>query len=77
LKILITGTSGFVGSHLIEKWKDTHTLFGLERSHTHREGLSQVYTWDELEKIPEVHCIIHLAGKAHDTKHITDEHIYN
>ena len=48
-----------------------HTVFfGLSRAEGIMAGVEKNYTWDDLKrgKLPEVDAIIHLAGKAHDTK---------
>ena len=41
-------------------------------------GVIKTYSWNELEKrsIPEVDAIIHLAGKAHDTKNQSKAQVY-
>jgi len=36
----------------------------------------KTYTWAELEIIPGVDVVIHLAGKAHDTKNQTNAQVY-
>jgi len=33
-----------------------------------KDGIVKTYGWNELNDIPPIDCIIHLAGKAHDTK---------
>jgi hypothetical protein len=33
-----------------------------------KEGVIKTFSWNELDRFPEVDTIIHLAGKAHDTK---------
>ena len=35
--------------------------------------MEKTYSWDELKDIPPVDCVIHLAGKAHDTKNIPEK----
>lgn len=66
-KVLITGSNGFVGSNLVEDLKGRYQVFGLVR---HKSAVSsdELFKWDQLDKVPEVDHIIHLAGKAHDTK---------
>lgn len=66
--ILITGINGFVGSNFTQKWSNNHTLYGIDIRQPNVEGVVQTYSWDELQDIPNVDTIIHLAGKAHDTK---------
>ena len=76
MKILITGVHGFVGSNLVEALKGEHTIYGLDIIAPEKEGVVKTYSWDDLsnenenqnEKIPDIDAIIHLAGKAHDTK---------
>lgn len=71
MKILITGVHGFVGSNLVEALKEQHTIYGLDIVSPVKDGVRFTFSWDFLDKpneIPEVDAIIHLAGKAHDTK---------
>ena len=71
MKILITGIHGFVGSNLVEALKKEHTIYGLDIINPIRDGIRFTFNWDDLDKegeIPDVDAIIHLAGKAHDTK---------
>jgi nucleoside-diphosphate-sugar epimerase len=68
MKILITGIHGFVGSNLVIALKSQHTLYGLDITSPEKEGVQKTYGWDELDQIPQADVIIHLAGKAHDTK---------
>lgn len=76
MNILITGVHGFVGSNLVATLKANHTIFGLDIVSPHKEGLLNTFGWNELECIPSVDIIIHLAGKAHDTKNHTNAKIY-
>lgn len=71
MKILITGVHGFVGSNLVEALKKEHTIYGVDIISPQKDGVRFTFSWDFLDKpneIPEVDAIIHLAGKAHDTK---------
>lgn len=78
MKILITGIHGFVGSNLVSALSGQHTIFGLDIVSPIREGVSYTFCWDDLEKgtVPEVDAIIHLAGKAHDTKNQAAAEVY-
>jgi len=67
-KILITGINGFAGSNLFKSLSPAFTLYGLDIISPQKEGLAHTYDWDELNILPTVDAIIHLAGKAHDTK---------
>lgn len=68
MKILITGINGFVGSNFTQKWSNNHTLYGIDIRQPKVEGVVNTYSWEELQDIPKVDAIVHLAGKAHDTK---------
>lgn len=68
MKILITGVHGFVGSNLVESLKRDNEIYGLDIVFPDMDGVVRTFSWDELGKLPEIDAIIHLAGKAHDTK---------
>ena len=68
MNILISGIHGFVGSNLVSELKNKHSLFGLDITSLHKNGIIKTYNWSELREIPSIDIIIHLAGKAHDTK---------
>lgn len=78
MRILITGVHGFVGSNLVHSLKDGNTIYGLDIIAPEKEGVAKTYSWDDLDngQIPEVDAIIHLAGKAHDTKNQTVAEVY-
>lgn len=78
MKILITGVHGFVGSNLVEALKKEHTIYGLDIINPSKEGVVRTFSWDELDagNVPEVDAIIHLAGKAHDTKNQSAAEVY-
>lgn len=71
MKILITGVHGFVGTNLVKALSESNIIYGLDIISPHKEEIRHTFSWDSLDKdgdIPEVDAIIHLAGKAHDTK---------
>ena len=75
MNILISGIHGFVGSNFIRALKDKHTLYGLDIVFPAKEGVVTTFSWQDLEPtsfpfqtLPQFDAIIHLAGKAHDTK---------
>ena len=76
MNILISGIHGFVGSNLVVALKSQHSIYGLDIVFPQKEGVVKTYTWTELENIPPIDIIIHLAGKAHDTKNQTDAQVY-
>ncbi len=74
--ILITGINGFVGTNLTKQWQSTYVLYGLDVYKNNKQGVEQIFSWDEFDKIPEVDTIIHLAGKAHDVNNKSSADIY-
>ena len=79
MKILITGVHGFVGTNLVKALSKEHIIYGLDIINPNKEGVRFTFSWDYLDKedgIPEVDAIIHLAGKAHDTKNEAAADVY-
>ena len=78
MKILISGIHGFVGSNLVSTLKKNHTIYGLDIVTPIKEGVSYTFSWDDLDgrQVPAVDAIIHLAGKAHDTKNQAAAEMY-
>lgn len=78
MRILITGVHGFVGTNLVKELSKKHVIFGLDILDPIKEGIKFTYKWEDLdtEKMPEVDAIIHLAGKAHDTKNEAAAEVY-
>ena len=79
MKILITGVHGFVGSNLVKALSKEHVIYGLDIVSPQKNGVKATFGWDCLDKsgeIPEVDAIIHLAGKAHDTKNQSAAEVY-
>lgn len=70
MKILIIGIHGFVGSNLVAYLAKENEIYGLDIIAPEKVGVVKTYSWDDLDNgnVPEVDAIIHLAGKAHDTK---------
>ncbi|MGC3977968.1 MAG: NAD-dependent epimerase/dehydratase family protein [Paludibacteraceae bacterium] len=76
MNILITGIHGFVGTNLVKVLKNDCIIYGLDIIAPEKDGVIKTFLWSELDKIPEVDVIIHLAGKAHDTKNKADAKVY-
>lgn len=81
MNILITGIHGFVGTNLVIALKDRHVLYGLDIISPEKEGVLKTFSWKELvsysiESLPKFDAIIHLAGKAHDTKNRSAAQVY-
>ena len=75
MNILISGICGFVGTNLIKVLKKVHTLYGLDIIDVEKQMDIKRFSWTEfepsafpLQTLPKFDVIIHLAGKAHDTK---------
>ena len=76
MNVLITGVHGFVGSNLVEYLKGKHTIYGLDIVQPEKDGVVKTFSWEEMDELPEVDAIIHLAGKAHDTKNQSAADVY-
>lgn len=79
MKILITGVHGFVGTNLVKALSKENIIYGLDIISPIKEGVRYTFSWDFLDKpdeIPPVDAIIHLAGKAHDTKNEAAADVY-
>lgn len=83
MNILITGIHGFVGSNLVLALKGHHSLYGLDIIAPEKEGVVKTFAWKDIETtsfpmqlLPKFDAIIHLAGKAHDTKNQSASQVY-
>jgi len=78
MNILITGAYGFVGNNLSNRLKENHTLWALDVSKEISDEYSFHYFWNELDTLPwdKINTVIHLAGKAHDTKNKSNAQDY-
>ena len=78
MKILITGVHGFVGANMVLALSRKNTIYGLDIVAPDKEGVEKTFSWDDLDAgcLPEVDAIVHLAGKAHDTKNQAAADVY-
>lgn len=79
MNILITGVHGFVGSNLVKALSKEHKIFGLDIVQPEKKGVVTTFSWDALNAVgamPEIDAVIHLAGKAHDTRNKSAADVY-
>lgn len=78
MKMLITGIHGFVGSNLVAYLAPKNGIYGLDIIAPEKDGAVKTYSWEDLDAglVPEVDAIVHLAGKAHDTKNQSAADVY-
>lgn len=62
----------------VEYLKSNNEIYGLDIVSPEKDGIVKTYSWDDLEagNIPAIDAIIHLAGKAHDTKNKSAADVY-
>ena len=79
MNLLITGVHGFVGSNLVKALSKEHAIYGLDIVFPAKEGVRTTFSWEDLdtnEEVAGVDAIVHLAGKAHDTKNVATAEVY-
>ena len=79
MKILISGAYGFVGTNLSKYLAGKgNKCIALDIAKGNVDAYSAFYTWDYLDKIDwsSIDAVVHLAGKAHDTKNVTAPQVY-
>ena len=81
MKILITGAYGFVGTNLCRYLVGRgHECVALDIPKARRDDVpyKAFYSWDELDSIDwaGIDAVVHLAGKAHDLKNVSDPQSY-
>ena len=78
MKILISGAYGFVGTNLSKYLAAKgHECLALDVAKG-EAPYAGFYTWNQLDQIdwPGIDAVVHLAGKAHDTKNVTAPQVY-
>ena len=67
-----------MGSNLVEYLKSENEIYGLDIVSPEKAGVVKTFSWDDLDAgvVPDMDAIIHLAGKAHDTKNKSAAEVY-
>lgn len=73
MKVLVTGYNGFIGTNLTAALKEHH-LTGVDLFRG--TSVNNHVEWPDIGRIDDIDCIIHLAGKAHDTNNSSYEQEY-
>ena len=79
MKILISGAYGFVGTNLSKYLASKgHECIALDIARGKTNSYAAFHTWDDLDKIDwtVIDAVVHLAGKAHDTRNVTEPQVY-
>lgn len=78
MKVLISGVHGFVGGNLSKSLCLNRTIYGLDIVSPVKPDIEKTFSWNDLESdvLPSMDAIIHLAGKAHDTKNQSEASVY-
>ena len=79
MRILITGAFGFVGTNLAAYLAARgHYLIALDVVHQESSAYSECFSWEQFDRLDweSVDAVVHLAGKAHDTRNASDSQSY-
>ena len=72
--IIVTGVKGFVGTNLTSYLKDFFVVKGISRA---ADANNDIYEYSDVDELlSESKAIVHLAGKAHDLKNISNDAEY-
>lgn len=79
MRVLITGAFGFVGTNLAAYLTARgHYLMALDVASKESSAYSEFFSWEQFDRIDweSVDAVVHLAGKAHDTRNASDPKSY-
>jgi nucleoside-diphosphate-sugar epimerase len=80
MNILITGAFGFVGTNISEAIKNEFNphLIAVDILESNNHIYNEFVEWKAIDKLEwdNLDAVIHLAGKAHDTKNTTEDKTY-
>ena len=74
-QVLITGITGFVGLNLQEYLSKNYKLLGVSRTSNQTLNIKS-YAELSVDDLNQSEAIIHLAGKAHDLRNVSNEQEY-
>ena len=74
MRILVTGSSGLIGSYVFEKLRDKHEVFGLDlKPSLHTTIIGDIRDYDLVEKIVgSIDIVIHCAAQTSVAKSVED-----
>ena len=75
-RLLITGINGFVGSNIYDEFSSHMEICGVDLGKDETKTSCSYFSWDDLDSIPNVDAIVHLAGIAHDVEGTNDDAKY-
>ena len=78
MKILIVGSTGFVGQNFLEFLNTKSEIEVLKLDRTNSKSEETTYTWEVLDTMPfaEISHVFYFTGKAHDLKKTADDQAY-
>ena len=80
MNILITGAFGFVGTNISKAIKNEFNpyLIAVDILEANNHVYNEFVEWKAIDKLEwnNIDAVIHLAGKAHDTKNTTEDKTY-
>lgn len=80
MNILITGAFGFVGTNISKAIKNEFNphLIAVDILEIDNHVYNEFVEWNAIDKLEwnNIEAVIHLAGKAHDTKNTTEDKTY-
>ena len=76
MKIILSGSSGFVGNSFVKSFNNRYDFNFIKRKNASSFTSSNILFWDELNKDQLAFPIIHLAGKSQDSLKVKNRDEY-
>lgn len=79
INVLVTGSTGFVGQNLLPYfYKNGISIDTLDRTKNNSKWAENAFSWNNLAELnfSKYDAIVHLTGKAHDVKKLSDDSAY-